>query len=211
MKMILISMTLCLLSLTTFGQERVDEIIVYKADRKMVLLSQKRVVREYKIALSIAHNNPLFKMGPKRLEGDQRTPEGEYKIVKKRVRTGYPKSLLINYPNEKDIAWGKENGYSVKELGGLILIHGFPYRPNASVRNFAAKFGVEEDSLDSWLKEYFYPDFDWTNGCMAVTDEEMNEVFDLVEVGTPITIKRFDDENRSNIPSHLDIYPLGYY
>lgn len=211
MKNILMVMTLGLLSLASFSEDRIDEIIVYKAERKMVLLSEKRVVREFKIALSIAHNNPVFQMGPKRLRGDQKTPEGEYKIIKKRVKTGYPKSLLINYPNEKDIAWGKENGYSKNELGDLILIHGFPYRPNAAVRNFVAKFGVEEDTLDSWLRDYFYPNFDWTNGCMAVTDEEMDEIFDLVEEGTPITIKRYENEARFNIPAHLEAYPISYY
>ncbi|EQC48799.1 L,D-transpeptidase catalytic domain protein [Bacteriovorax sp. BSW11_IV] len=211
MKKLVAVMMAFLFVASAFSEDKIDHILVYKNERKMILLSKNQIIKEYNIALSIAHNNPLFEMGPKRLRGDQRTPEGEYKIVKKRVKTGYPKSLLINYPNEKDIEWGKANGYSKNELGDLILIHGFPYRPNSAVRNFVSKFGVEEDTLDSWLRDFFYPNFDWTNGCMAVTDEEMNEIFDLIEEGTPITIKRYENESRSHIPNHLEAYPISYY
>ena len=109
-------------------------------------------------------------------------------IIKKRKNTSYKTSLLINYPNKKDIAWGKKNGYSKHELGDLILIHGERRSPTKAVINFAAKLGIEEETIDEWAKSYFYPYFDWTNGCMAVDEFEMDEIFEYIQRGTTITI-----------------------
>lgn len=116
------------------------------------------------------------------------TPVGFYNISKKRERTNYPKSLLISYPNWKDRHNARALGIPENEIGGMILIHGNPYRPSPSVRAFAEKLGINEATLDQWARDYFYPNFDWTNGCIAVSDEDMNEIFELVDQGTKINI-----------------------
>lgn len=193
MKNLILSL-ICFLSVSTYAQ--VDEIIVYKDTRRMLLMEDGNILKEYKIRLGAKHNNPFFLMGPKRLRGDYKTPEGEYKIQRKVTEnwSRFEKSLLINYPNKKDIEWGKENGYSVKQLGDAIQIHGTPKRINKALKKFALEYLGwmidDEEELDHVLKTYIYPFVDWTNGCLAVNDDEMDEIFELVEEGTPITIYR---------------------
>lgn len=200
-----------IVSFSSFAKLKVDKIKVYKQERLMRAYYKDELVREYRIALSISHNIPGFRMGPKRLRGDMRTPEGSYKIIKKRQRTQYPLSLLINYPNKKDLAWGKKNGKTEWELGDMILIHGFPYRPTKVVRDFVTKIGADVETVDEWLRAYFYPYFDWTSGCIGITDEQMKELFEAVEVGTKIEIKSFLYFDRSKLPDHLEAYPIRYY
>ncbi len=179
-----------LLTLSSISYAQVDKIVVYKKQREMNFYEGDKIVKSYNIRLSILLNSPIHKMGKKRLKGDKRTPEGHYKIIKKRRNTNYTKSLLLNYPNKKDIEWGKENGLSKRKLGNNILIHGPRTRPAPSVIHFAKKFGIGEESVDAWAKKYFYPFFDWTRGCIAVSQDEMDEIFELIEVGTPIIIYR---------------------
>jgi len=187
MKMYFLAITLFASALT---QAKVDKIVVYKQERRMDFIENGKVVNTYNIRLAFALNNPFFKMGPKRLRGDHQTPEGHYKIQKKRKNTNYRKSLLINYPNKKDIKWGIKNGYKKQELGDLILIHGERRTPTPELLRYARKLGVEDQSVDQWLKQNFYPDYDWTNGCIAINENEMNEIFELIDEGTPITINR---------------------
>ncbi len=98
-------------------------------------------------------------MGPKRQEGDGRTPEGRYAIDWRNAKSKYHLSLHISYPDAADVARAREAGV---DPGGDIMIHGFP---------------------DGARREG-----DWTQGCIAVTDEEMDEIWGLVEEGTPIWI-----------------------
>lgn len=98
--------------------------------------------------------------GHKQFEGDGKTPEGQYLISHRNPRSQYHLSLGISYPNDQDRAYAASKG---KQPGGDIFIHGGPPRP------------VDKH--------------DWTAGCIAVSDEEMEEIYAMVKPGTPIFIK----------------------
>jgi murein L,D-transpeptidase YafK len=136
------------------GVLRADLVIVSKKEREMVLLRGESVLRTYRIALG---REPV---GPKRQEGDGRTPEGRYTIDRRNAKSKYHLSLHISYPDAADVARAKEAGV---DPGGDIMIHG--------------------------LKEGARRDGDWTQGCIAVTDEEMDEIWGLVGEGTAIWIE----------------------
>ncbi|MEC7277514.1 MAG: L,D-transpeptidase family protein [Bdellovibrionota bacterium] len=188
MKKLILTTLIALISLTSFASEEVTQIIVLKDKREMQLWKGKELFKTYSVKLSLSYNNPVFRPGPKRREGDMQTPVGYYKISKKRQNTNYPKSLLISYPNWKDRHNAKVLGIPEDEIGGMILIHGNPFRPSPAVRAFAAKLGISEETIDQWARDYFYPFFDWTNGCIAVSDAEMDEIFELIAKDTPINI-----------------------
>ncbi|MBT1155436.1 L,D-transpeptidase family protein [Aminobacter anthyllidis] len=137
----------------------VDLVRVDKSERRMELLSGDKVVRSYAMALGA---NPV---GHKGREGDERTPEGRYVLDWRNPGSGYYRSIHISYPNADDVAAAKRAGVVA---GGMIMIHG---QPNG--------YGWW-----SWLMQMF----DWTNGCIAVTDEDMAEIWHMVEDGTPIEI-----------------------
>jgi len=149
---------LCASTMTAYASE-VDLVRVDKSERRLELLSGDKVVRSYAIALGA---NPL---GHKAREGDERTPEGRYVLDWRNPVSGYYRSIHISYPNADDVAAAKRAGV---EPGGMIMIHG---QPNG--------YGSW-----SWLMQMF----DWTNGCIAVTDEDMAEVWQMVANGTPIEI-----------------------
>jgi murein L,D-transpeptidase YafK len=140
--------------------QKVDLIQVDKSKRRMQLLRNGEVVRSYRISLG---SNPK---GHKQREGDERTPEGRYRIDGRNSRSKFHKSLHISYPNAQDRHAASMQGVSP---GGAIMIHGMP-----NGWGWAAAF------LSAW---------DWTDGCIAVTDTEMDEVWKAVGVGTPIEIQ----------------------
>ena len=138
----------------------VNQLVVYKQQRKLVLLSHGRVVRTYKIALG---GQPV---GAKTRQGDHKTPEGSYVLDARNPHSQFYKSFHISYPNAKDTAAARKAGVPP---GGEIMLHGLP-------------------------KEYAWVGkaqvlHDWTDGCIAVSDGEMDEIWALVKVGTPIEIK----------------------
>lgn len=138
----------------------IDRIEVLKSQRKMLVYSDGTLLKTYKIALG---KNPV---GHKEFEGDFKTPEGIYEINAKNPNSGYHKNLGISYPNEKDSAHATSLG---KPPGGHIKIHG--------IRNgsgFISKF-------QRWN--------DWTAGCIAVTNEEVDELYENVKIGAKIEIK----------------------
>ena len=137
----------------------IDLVRVGKFERRMELVSGDKVVRSYAVALGA---NPI---GHKRQQGDERTPEGRYVLDWRNPGSSYYRSIHISYPNADDVAAAKRAGV---DPGGMIMIHG---QPNG--------YGWW-----SWLVQMF----DWTNGCIAVTDEEMAEIWQMVENGTPIEI-----------------------
>jgi murein L,D-transpeptidase YafK len=141
------------------GILRASRIVVNKAAREMILLRGDSVLRNYRIALG---RNPA---GPKRCEGDGKTPEGRYVISGRNPKSAYHLSLRISYPGVDDIERGRAGGYSP---GGDIMIHG--------LRNGEGALGRAH------LRS------DWTQGCIAVTNEEMEEIWSLVDDGTPIEI-----------------------
>lgn len=136
-----------------------DKVLINKTERKMFLLKDGKTYREYKIALGDVPE------GHKRQEGDEKTPEGLYTIDYRNPKSAYHLSLHISYPNKKDKALANKRGVSP---GGDIFIHG---SPNG--------FGL----LDSVFSE-----LDWTDGCIAVTNREIEEIWKLVKNGTPIEI-----------------------
>lgn len=137
----------------TYRGPSVSLIEVHKADRKMYLLHDAKLLRTYDIQLG---GNPI---GTKHFEGDGKTPEGAYSISQRNPKSTYHLSLRISYPNDADRAFAKEAG---KEPGGDIFIHGQP----------------------GWTSV----DGDWTVGCIAVTDKEIEEIYAMVNPGTPIHI-----------------------
>jgi murein L,D-transpeptidase YafK len=142
------------------GSVGVDRVVVYKREGKLVLLSQGKELRLYKVALG---SEPV---GPKTRHGDHRTPEGSYVLDSRNPGSHFYKAFHISYPNAKDIAAAKKLGVSP---GGDIMLHGLP-------KEYA------------WVGKAHVL-HDWTDGCIAVTNEEMDEIWKLVRVGTPIEIK----------------------
>ncbi|MDD2336939.1 MAG: L,D-transpeptidase family protein [Geobacteraceae bacterium] len=138
----------------------VDRIVIEKKARKLRLISQGDVIKTYKIALG---GNPV---GPKEREGDNKTPEGIYCINARNRDSHYHRSLSISYPNERDKKRASELGVSP---GGDIMIHGI-------------KKGF------SWVGEA-QAEVDWTKGCIAVTDEEIEEIDKLAPNGTIVEIR----------------------
>jgi murein L,D-transpeptidase YafK len=138
----------------------VDHVVVYKHERRLVLLSHGKELGSYKVALG---GEPV---GPKTRQGDHRTPEGLYLLDARNPNSHYYKAFHISYPNAKDIAAARKSGVSA---GGDIMLHGL---------------GKEY----AWLGKAHLL-HDWTDGCIAVTNEEMDEIWKLVRIGTPIEIK----------------------
>ncbi len=139
----------------------VDMVLVKKRDRTLSLISNGVPFRVYNIALG---DDPI---GHKQFEGDERTPEGEYILDWRNPNSHYYKSIHVSYPNPDDIAYAESRG---KDPGGMIMIHGWPNR---------MKTGMSERLLNE----------DWTDGCIAITNTAMDEVWRLVSNGTPIVIK----------------------
>ena len=140
--------------------EPADKVLIEKIERRLTLLSKDEVIKTYQIALG---GDPV---GPKERQGDNKTPEGTYIIDSRNSNSDYHLSLHISYPNEKDKMRAKELGVSP---GGDIMIHG--------IKNGLAWVGGSHAEVD------------WTKGCIAVTDEEMEEIYKLVPNGTIVEIR----------------------
>jgi len=141
------------------GAETADKVVVNKARREMMLLRQGRVLRTYRIALG---RDPF---GAKRRQGDGKTPEGDYVISGRNSKSAFHRSLRVSYPNAVDRSRAKRNNL---DPGGDIMIHGLP--------NGQAAIGEAHRLID------------WTEGCIAVTNAEIEEIWAMVANGTPIRI-----------------------
>ncbi|ENV66088.1 Uncharacterized protein conserved in bacteria [Acinetobacter junii] len=141
----------------------VTTIEVFKQQRQLKLKHHDQVIRSYPIRLGF---NP---MGHKQFEGDGKTPEGTYTIDWRNPQSAYYKSLHISYPNPNDLAYAKQRQ---KSAGGDVMIHGTVPTP---VRSFPAS-------------STYMPRKDWTLGCIAVTNADMDEIWQLVKNGTQIII-----------------------
>lgn len=139
---------------------KIDSLVVIKSKRQLIAYSDGQIIKTYKISLG---KNPL---GTKQSEGDKRTPEGTYIIDTKNPNSGFHKNLGISYPNNQDIE--KHKGMK-NPIGGDIKIHGLK-----NGLGFISKF-------QRW--------FDWTAGCIALTNKEIDELYKAVPVGTLIEIK----------------------
>jgi len=140
--------------------QKADSILILKKDHVMELLAGGKVIRTYKVALGQGG------LAPKQREGDARTPEGHYTIDAKYAVSHYHKAMHVSYPDAADRKRAAKLGVSP---GGAIMIHGLP-------------------NGKGWVgaKHRLY---DWTLGCIAVTDQEIDEIWQLVPVGTPVEIR----------------------
>jgi murein L,D-transpeptidase YafK len=141
----------------------VDLVVIVKRRRLLQLLYRDRVMRTYRVALG---KNPV---GHKRERGDGRTPEGLYTIDYKKPESQFNLALHIDYPNARDRADAAARG---ADPGGAIYIHGQPTQA-AELAFFRLKFARE----------------DWTDGCIALTNVAMDEIYRSVREGTPVLIR----------------------
>ena len=137
-----------------------DQVIVVKSQRTLTLVSHGNVLRTYKVALG---GSPV---GAKEQQGDHKTPEGHYVLDRRNAKSRFYKSIHVSYPSERDKQKASEVGVSA---GGDIMIHGLP--------NGFGWLGATHRAQD------------WTDGCVAVTNAEMDEIWGLVPDGTPIEIR----------------------
>ena len=137
-----------------------DRIVVEKSKRTLSLYRAGKLLKSYKIALG---KNPV---GPKQREGDSRTPEGSYVIDFRKADSKFHRALHISYPNAEDRRRARERGV---QPGGAIMIHGLP--------NGTGAIGAAHRLRD------------WTDGCIAVTNEEIEEIWKVVPNGTAIVIR----------------------
>ncbi len=138
---------------------RADSVIVKKEDRKLFLMAGDEVVRSFDIALG---SNPI---GHKRSEGDGRTPEGKYILDWRNPGSRFYMSIHVSYPNGSDVRKARAHGM---RPGGEIMIHGLSEEA----------FRTENDVMRA----------DWTDGCIAVRNADMHEIWLAVADGTPIEI-----------------------
>lgn len=138
-----------------------DLVVLDKEARRLRLMRDGRTIRTFRVSLGF---DPV---GHKQREGDGRTPEGLYVIDDFREDSGFYRALQISYPNAWDRRRAEGNG---EDPGGQIMIHGLP--------GGRTEMEMEHGTAD------------WTNGCIAVTNREMDEVVRLVPVGTPVLIRK---------------------
>ena len=148
------------LSTVASAEPKVDHVVLVKTKHKLLLLSGGRVVKSYRVALGRGG------LGPKRRQGDGRTPEGLYRIDYRNPASKFHLALHISYPQSSDKQRAQRLGV---RPGGDIMIHGLP-------REF------------SWVGDKHRLS-DWTEGCIAVTDSEIEEIWKSVPDGTPVEVR----------------------
>ncbi len=140
--------------------ELADRIVVRKAERRMELLNDGVVIASYRVSLG------LVPSGHKQREGDFRTPEGSYRLTRRNAQSEFYLAIQVSYPEPSDIALARRNGWLP---GGLIMVHGLP--------------NVPKYPRDRYLNT------DWTDGCIALSNEDMLDFWLLTGQGTPIEIR----------------------
>jgi len=140
--------------------DQADSILVVKSERKLYLFRDGELLRSFDVALGLVPD------GPKRREGDFRTPEGRYFLEAKNPDSDYFLSIKISYPASQDIARARVEGV---DPGGQIMIHGQPNEPKYA--------------------ESRYEDWDWTDGCIAVSNSDMVDIWLMTSESTPIEIR----------------------
>lgn len=153
MTALLVGLAACSSKFKSYNGPEVTQIQVYKAQRVMYLLHEDKVLKTYRIGLG------GVPFGAKKVEGDQKTPEGAYFITHRNPNSNYHLSIGVSYPNDADRAYAASVG---QPPGGDIFIHG---GPNGRVSTN-----------------------DWTVGCIAVSDREIERIYAMVNPGTPIFI-----------------------
>ena len=151
---------LLIISFASYAKEKIDIIVVKKSERILYAVKNDKIIKKYNIALG---RNPK---GHKKKEGDKKTPEGYYFVDGKNAKSNFFLSLHISYPNFYDKRVAERNNINP---GEHIAIHGLP-------------------SINL-LSQYLYNGVDWTDGCIALNNSDMQELWDLTEEGTQILIK----------------------
>lgn len=160
-------LSLALLAVLTIGPspasssaiEMADRVIVRKAERRLMLMRGDRVLRTFGVALGLSPT------GPKRQEGDFRTPEGTYRLSGRNPNSDFFLAIQVDYPGPEDERRASAEGVAP---GGLIMIHGQPNRPSRPLE--------------------YYQKRDWTNGCIAVSNADMVDIWLMTPDNTPIQI-----------------------
>ena len=179
---ILYSLILSLFCLGLSAQElapthyKVDEVRVYKTKHRMQMLFEGKVQKTYKVMLGRGG------MDPKRKEGDNLVPEGSYILDYRNPQSKFYRSIHISYPDAADIERARREGVNP---GGDIFIHGMPNNV-AEIDDVLRDLGLE--GIDQDTIEIMFPRIDWTAGCVAVKNNEMEEIWQNVKEPTPITI-----------------------
>jgi L,D-transpeptidase-like protein len=137
----------------------VDRVVVHKAERRLMLMHGGNIVRSYHVALG------LSPVGQKERSGDFRTPEGTYRLDRRNARSDYFLSIKVSYPNEVDLKRARSRHW---DSGGSIMVHGLP----------------------NYLRHEpeYYLSHDWTDGCIAVSNADMTEIWMLTPDDVPIDI-----------------------
>jgi murein L,D-transpeptidase YafK len=142
------------------GLPLADSVVVRKSQRMLYLMRNNKVLRAFKVSLGLRPD------GHKQFEGDYRTPEGKYSLNRRNPNSEFFLSIQISYPNETDIARARRQG---QRPGGAIMIHGQPNIPRKP-------------------RDY-YSNVDWTEGCIAVSNSDMVEIWLMTPPDTPIEIR----------------------
>jgi murein L,D-transpeptidase YafK len=163
MNLRIIALSILAATLSASAQQpplKADSILILKKDHLLELLSAGKVFRTYHVALGSGG------LPPKERQGDARTPEGHYVIDNRNAASQYHKALHISYPNADDRKRAARLGIAP---GGDVMIHGLP--------NGKGYIGAAHRL------------YDWTLGCVAVTDQEIDEIWTMVALGTPVEIR----------------------
>jgi len=142
------------------GVDPIDKVLVVKSTRQLQLMSRGEPLKTYRISLG---KQPR---GAKEREGDKRTPEGFYWLDWRKVSDRFNLAMHVSYPNVSDAARARRDGVPP---GSMIMIHGTP--------------------LNEEYPEWYFATLDWTDGCIAMKNDDMREVWSLVKDGTMIEIR----------------------
>ncbi len=142
-----------------YAIEKADIVMVYKSERILFLMREGEVLAKFDVTFGA---DPI---GHKQQQGDEKTPEGPYLLDYKNTKSAFYKSIHVSYPNSKDRSAARKRGV---DPGGDIMIHG-----QSNGWGWAAP-----------ISRFF----NWTDGCIALSDEDMQQVWEAVDSGTPIEI-----------------------
>ncbi|MDH4187660.1 MAG: L,D-transpeptidase family protein [Nitrospira sp.] len=156
----LLAFCLCAMSGDASAGDKADLVIIIKSARILSLYKGEHLLGSYPVAFGA---NPV---GHKQQEGDERTPEGRYVLDLKKADSAFHRAIHISYPNAQDMESAKKRGVSP---GGSIMIHG--QKNGYGWASFITQF------------------FNWTDGCVALSNEDMDVLWEAVDAGTPIEIK----------------------
>ena len=159
-KIIITAIAFLLCSGMAYSEQTADFVLVVKSESRLYLIREGEEFAAFRVVFG---SNPK---GHKQQQGDERTPEGRYTLDYKNANSAYYKSIHISYPNAKDRENARKRGV---DPGGHIMVHG--------QRN-----GYEVFSVFAQL-------FNWTNGCIALSNRDMDVVWQTVNPGTPIEIR----------------------